>query len=89
MFGKAERSYQAELARWGASSMVDDELLTMCTGLGQLATCTAFESHIVRSLNKKDAAQKASVNKYAAIYATVPGASVQAVLWAAVQEALR
>ena len=82
--------YRVELAKWGATALADEDLVNMATTTGDQAQCTAFESHLCRSLNKQQPeARKASLQKYAAIFAHVAPSSIQKVLWTHVQELLK
>ncbi len=80
--------YKAELARVGGESLANEDLVKKAEELGDTSAATFLESQLCRSLRKPKEAQAAACSKYLTLYASVPQAAVQTVLWeAAAKEA--
>jgi hypothetical protein len=80
---QAMSDYRAELALWGASSLEVAALGVKCTEVCDASQCTAFESHLARSLKKPAEEQGPSIVKYRKLFAKVKPSAVQPALWAA------
>ena len=77
--------YESQLVKWGAKAMSNTDLVNLARETADWAQLTCYESQLCRSLRKPPAARKDAVEKYMALYATVPVANVLPQLIAAAQ----
>ena len=83
---KAMTNYKNDLIKYGLGAP-PEEVVNEVQAIADLSQCTAYEVHLARSLNKKDATEKkTAVLKYMALFAHVPTSSVQPTLLKAAQE---
>lgn len=85
---QAMKQYRAELGKWGADDLVDTALLQKVEQVALDSQCTAFECQLARSFRKEGLAQKVSVEKYIALFASVSPSSLLPCLWKKAQAVL-
>ena len=81
--------YDSQLVKWGAKTLANEDLLNVARQTADASQLTCYESQLCRSLRKPPSAQKPAVEKYTALYATVPTASVLPQLLAGARAVLK
>lgn len=80
------KKYKDEFAKFGG--VTDDDLVKKSDEVSNSCSRTTFEAQLVRSLKKDTVAERnKGVLKYKGIYANVPPASVEPLLWAECEKA--